>query len=342
MTSRWWHAAILLPAAMLLGCGGAHKGELAESLPTSAPRAVVVDTVIEGRILGQPLRAPYGVAVDFRGNVYLTDAGNHRLLSFTPELVPRSEVGGYGGDAGLLNRPGFVTVDNGLTLLVADRGNLRLARYNATLTFVNEISLLDFDDLGEFGEPSGVALSGYGEVWVADRDRNRLAVFDNIGKFDRYIAGYGYFGGQASTPGQQTETKDDGFYHSGGQVSTPEKLVEAPDGGFYVCDAGNGRVSLYDQYGNYLRSLGQGIVGFAVAAALDKNRRLWVLDGDEGRLMCLTLSGKLLFESVSQITGLDRPLKGATDLEVLADGRLVVVDSGNNRLVICRIITGDE
>ena len=321
MTFHWWQATIFVLAALLVACGGGRKDEVSESPPANAPTVLLVDTTISGTVLGQPLRAPFGVAVDFRGNVYLTDVGNHRLVSFAPDLKPIREVGGYGGDFGLLNRPGFVTVDNGLTLLVADRGNLRLVRYNATLTFVNEISLLDFDDLGEFGEPSGVALSAYGEIWVADHDRNRLAVFDNIGKFERYIAEYGY---------------------SGGQVSGPEKLVEAPGGGFYACDAGNGRINLYDQYGNYQRSVGQGIVGFAVAAALDKDRRLWVLDGDEGRVVCLTANGKLLFESPPQLTGLGAPLKGATDIEMLSDGRLVIVDSGNDRLVVCRILTNDE
>jgi sugar lactone lactonase YvrE len=312
---------MVLVAVSLAACGGARRADVNEAVPPDAPSALVVDTIIEGPILGQPLRAPYGAAVDFRGNLYLTEAGNHRLIRFTPDLVPRGEVGGFGGDAGLLDRPGFVTVDNGLTLLVADRGNLRLVRYNATLTYVNEISLLDFDDIGEFGEPSGVALSNYGEIWVADRDRNRLAVFDNVNKFERYIAEYGY---------------------SGGQVSVPEKLVETADGGFYVCDAGNGRISLYDQYGNYVRSLGHGKVGYVVAAAVDKSRGLWVLDGELGRLLFLTTSGRILFETSSQITGLDRPLKGATDIELLSDGRLLVVDSGNNRLIVCRILTNDQ
>lgn len=321
MKYRWRHGTILLPAVLVVACGGTPLPDVSEAALANAPTAVVVDTIIEGNILGQPLRAPYGAAVDFRGNLYITEAGNHRLIRFSPDLIPRAEVGGYGGDAGQLDRPGYITVDNGLTLLVADRGNLRLVRFNATLTYVNDISLLAFDDLGEFGEPSGVALSPYGEIWVADRDRNRLAVFDNVNKFDRYIAEYGY---------------------SGGQVSAPEKLVETADGGFYVCDAGNGRLSLYDQYGNYQRSLGRGTVGYAVAAALDAKRRIWVLDGEKGRLYCLSGSGALLFEAPPLLTGLDRPLLGATDIEVLLDGRLLLVDSGNNRLIICRILLNDQ
>lgn len=312
--------ALGLAVVSLVACGGPKDAAIEEVAQGKRPLAVIVDTIIEGEVLGQPLRAPYGVAVDFRGNVFVTDAGNHRLISFTDSLVPRREVGGFGGEPGLFNRPGFVTVDNGLTLLIADRGNIRLVRYNATLTFVNEIDLINTDVPGQFGQPSGVALSSYGEIWMADVEKDRIAVFNSADQFDRYVAEYGY---------------------SGGQVTVPEEIVELRNLGFLICDAGNGRVSLYDPYGNFTRSIGDRILSHPVAAAEDADGRLWVLDQEPTGLYCFDSKGALLFESPAQLTGSGKALSQASDIAVLKDGRLLIVDTGSNRLVIVRPVFND-
>lgn len=318
---RLFPAGLLIVAVLLsFACAGKKSGASGESSGDTAPLTVLVDTVISGDILGQPLRAPYGAAVDFRGNVYITEAGNHRVIAFNEALVPQREIGGYGSEAGQFNRPGFITVDNGLTILVSDRGNLRLARYNATLTFVNEIDLIRIEEPGQFGEPSGVALSPYGEIWMADWSKDRVAVFSNADQFDRYVAEFGY---------------------TGGQVSSPSEIVELRNGGFLICDAGNSRVSVYDEFGNFVRSLGDDHLSRPVAAAQTADA-LWILDHDPTRLLCFSERGKLLLELPAQLSGLDRALTEPTDIAALRDGRLLLVDSGNNRLVIVAPLFKDD
>ena len=55
------------------------------------PVALVVERVISGDILGKPLRRPFGLAVDVRGHVYVSDAGNSRIIKFNTDMdVARS------------------------------------------------------------------------------------------------------------------------------------------------------------------------------------------------------------------------------------------------------------
>lgn len=311
--------AVMAPALMaligLLSCGGANNSGEEIGPLVEHPAALIADQIIEGTILGEELVSPYGITVDFRGNVYVTDAGSNRLISFDPLMNPLEDIGGYGSGPTRFNRPGYLAVDNGLTLLIADQGNARLTYYNSSLTYVDEISLADVEDLSAYGEPSGVALTGYSEVWMADRAKDRVVIFDNTGRFDRFLAEFGY---------------------SGGQVSSPEAIVSDGRGEFIICDAGNGRLLRYDAFGNYVRSIGEKKLGYPVSAAVDSTGRYWVVDGESSSITCLSPRGIVLFETGPQMTGLPSSMQGLTDIAILRDGRLLIADSGRGRLIICR------
>jgi streptogramin lyase len=311
---------VVLWAALLLSCGGTGLPALEELSPAPRVSALVIDRIIEGDLLGKPLRYPSGLAVDLRGSVYVTDAGNHRLIKLTSSLEPQADIGGFGSAPGLLNRPGFVAVDNALSVLVADAGNGRLSRFDSRLNFTDDISLLDVDDPGRFGEPAGVALASYGEVWMADIDKNRIAVFDAAAKFDRFVAEFGY---------------------SGGQVNEPHKIVSDPVYEFLICDAGNGRIGQYDQYGNHVRSIGGKVLNYPIAAAVDTTGRIWVVDTKPLAIVCLSSFGEVIFESGSNLPGLNTNLSGVADIAVLPDQRLLLADRDNNRLVVCRVVSFD-
>jgi len=280
------------------------------------PLAVLVETTISGRILGEILRSPRGLAVDRLGAMYLVDAGNNRLIRFDRDLNPLHDFGGYGGDAGLFNRPEYVSVDNDLNLLVTDLGNRRLDRFDTRLNFVSEIVLEDEEDPLKFGEPSGVALGGYGAVWWCDRENDRLVIMDNVEQFDRFVGDYGY---------------------AGGQLHSPEKIVVGNDDNFYVCDAGNARLVVYDEYGNFEREIYNRAMRYPRSMVFDGDGRLWVLDSSLGALFCLDPSGRLLLETGPMLPGTGNRLDNPSDLAFTIDGRLIISDTGNNRLLVCQI-----
>ena len=286
----------------------------------SAPSMVLVVKEVKGQILKNRLNQPVGLAVDFRGDIIVTDAGNDRLLKFDTDLTPKLETGGYGGQLGLLNRPTYLAFDNELNLMVADEGNRRLSRFNSSLNFVDEILFSDDEDPFKFGYPSGIAFTEYGEIWVADREKFQIAVFNNVGTFDRILG-------------------DDSY--AGGRLSSPEKIVRDRQGNFIVCDAGNSRLVYFDSYGNLIRESNQSQWVYPVSVA-DDNRFMWVLDKSEGVLYCVNRREEIVFETGPNIPGTDTPLRQPSDIIFLLNGELLIADTGNNRLLLCRIAYEDE
>ncbi len=306
----------LLTALLFLSCGGPSDGIRQEVSDSPVPVAVMVERVISGAVLGMMLQNPVGLATDVSGNIYVSDAGNNRIIRFDSIFTARREVGGQGRQAGLLNNPSYLCVDNSLNVVVSEEGNRRVSRFNTNLNFVDVTDFYDFEDQTEYGYPSGLAVTDFGEMWVADREKNRLVVFDRTGKFDRYVGD---------------------FAHSGGQLSDPGKVLIDPNDDIIVCDAGNDRLVLYDEYGNYLGSVRHGNIKSPVAAVHHRGR-LWVLDGESGGLYNIDLDGNLVFSSGPLLPGNDRALKYPSDIIALSGDRLLISDSGNNRLVLCKAI----
>lgn len=286
----------------------------------AVPAAVVVERIIEGSVLGVKLSKPWGLATTDDGRLFVTDNGNHRLIEFDSNLQPARDIGGFGSAEGFFNRPTFIAIDQSLNIVVTDEGNRRLCRFNSQLLFVESISVFDEDDPLKFGYPSGVALTTYGETWVGDRDNDRIAVFNNVGSFDRFVGDFGY---------------------SGGQVISPEAIRLAPRDFFLVCDAGNGRLVLYDEYGNYERELIDDYLKYPISAA-PTGSGWWVIDGSTGRIVLITGRGEVLYEIVGQPMGTALPLSQPSDIALLPHDRLAIADTGNDRILICKIVREQE
>jgi sugar lactone lactonase YvrE len=156
---------------------------------------------------------------------------------------------------------------------------------------------------------------------MCDVDNNRVAVFDNVGRFDRFVGSYGY---------------------GGGELLQPEGIIAVKDERFYVCDAGNGRLVVYDEYGNYEFELYDDRMDAPYAAAMDRLGLLWVLDRTSGKLYGFNRQHRPVFEFGPLFPGTLSRLTNPFDLAFLPDGRLVLADTGNNRLLIGRVITASE
>jgi poly(3-hydroxybutyrate) depolymerase len=81
------------------------------------------------------LQAPWGLAVDSAGNLYIADTGNHRVRKVAPDGTISTVAGtgtrGFSGDGGKaaaaqLNQPCGVAVDSRGNLFVVDRLNYRV------------------------------------------------------------------------------------------------------------------------------------------------------------------------------------------------------------------------
>ena len=173
---------------------------------------------------------------------------------------------------------------------------------------------MDEEDPLKYGEASSVATTDFGELWVVDWEQGKIAVFDNSGRFESFVGDFGY---------------------TGGQLNRPEKILSDNDG-FLVCDAGNSRLVQYDGYGNFSRQITNDLFQYPLAAARAGEDGWWVLDGETGQLFFLDSGWKSAFVTGPMLAGSNQPMKKPSDLVILSDGRLLISDSGNNRLLVCR------
>lgn len=302
---------ILLPGCKL------KSNAVSELTIGPVPEGLLFQQSIEGVILGINISEPFGLTSDMGGNVYLVDAGNNRLIRFDRDLQPLRDIGGYGGDEGLLSAPSYISADNNLNLYVADGGNQRISVFDIRLNYAKQIELIDPDDPIKFGRPSGLKINQYGELWVADRDKSRIWIFSNIGSFDRSI------GGIEST---------------GGFLLNPAGMTSDAQGRTLVCDKGNSLIKIYDSFGIFLHEFGNKQMENPTGISVDKQGNIWVLDSKKPDLFCFDSRGELIFTPESLDPSGNYILKKPADLTVTPDNKLIISDFGNDRLLVFQIL----
>ncbi len=316
--ARLW-SAVIASLFLLSVCSHPPSNQLkaVEAIP---PGAIVVDTIIDGALFGMPLRKPAGLFLDGNGSLIVCDAGNDRIVRFTSLLKPEIEAGGRGTAGGLFIDPIAGAPDGPLNIRIVDRGNRRICRLDSRLQYVDEIPFSDLDDPLKFGSPAGAAVDKSGQVWVSDKDNNRIAVFSLIGQFDKFVGEFG---------------------SSGGGLLNPGKIVVDTHGSYFVSDIGDKRILVFDEYGNYTRMVADPEMKEPSGIFVDASDRLWVIDRADGKIFVYSSRGGRLMATGSPIAGLTMPLKSPADLVVVGE-RLVISDSGNDRLVVCRILPVQE
>ncbi len=176
-------------------------------------------------------------------------------------------------------------------------------------------------DDGEFRSPTGIALDGEGNIYVADTDNHCIQKFDRDGNF------VARWGGEA-------DSEEGAFYY-------PRGLATAPDGTVYVADSGNNRVQKFDPDGNLLGAWGQ--FGFAWrgaeagkfdvpwGVATDQQGHLYVSDTSNARIQKFQSDGTPLIK-----WGKDGSFDGAffypRGLAVDFAGHVYIADEGNHRV----------
>lgn len=226
-----------------------------------AKRDPIIETVAGKRDVGDDSPAtsaglydPVGIAVDRVGNLYIADGDSSRVRKIDASTgnistVAGSGVEGFGGDDGsavaaMLNRPVGVALDRAGNLLIADEGNHRIRKVDAS---TGNISTVAGTGTGGFGgdggpatsaklnSPSGIALDGIDNLYIADSENHRV----------RKVTA---FTGTISTA---AGTKGRGFSGDGGKATVakldePTGLALDAAGNLYIAELGNGRVRKVD------------------------------------------------------------------------------------------------
>ena len=139
---------------------------------------------------------PLGVSVDIKSNIFVADAGNHRIQKFQLARLCREgqtqitlgvcfikSWGTKGTDNGQFNHPNGISVDSKGNVFVADLLNYRIQKFTNNGDFIKSWGKPGTGN-GEFNAPTDVDVDpNTGYVFVADVNNNRIQKFDNNGMF---------------------------------------------------------------------------------------------------------------------------------------------------------------
>ena len=131
---------------------------------------------------------PEGIAIDRGGNIYISDAGTHRVRKVDTLGIITTVAGngkaGYGGDGGpgtlaLLNEPRGLAIGPAGDLLIADTLNSRVRRLGAGGVITTVAGGGGWGDGGPatlalLFWPRSVAADSAGNVYIADTQNNRV------------------------------------------------------------------------------------------------------------------------------------------------------------------------
>ena len=141
---------------------------------------------------------PHKIEVDDDGNVWVTDVGSapgkgQQVLKFSPDgdlLMALGTAGVRGSGPDEFDQPTDVTIGPNGEIYVADGhsggggalGNARIVKFDANGNFVRAWGRKGMGP-GEFDMPHALDTDSQGRVFVADRQNNRLQVFEPDGNF---------------------------------------------------------------------------------------------------------------------------------------------------------------
>jgi len=129
---------------------------------------------------------PHGLTVDKENNVWVTDVGLQQIFKFTHDgkLLMTSGVAKVAGNDSLhFNYPTDIAVANDGSFYVSDGyRNSRVAKFSKEGKYLFEWGKKG-NKPGEFNIPHSLAIDENNIIYVADRQNNRVQLFDTAGNF---------------------------------------------------------------------------------------------------------------------------------------------------------------
>jgi DNA-binding beta-propeller fold protein YncE len=251
-------------------------------VPTEIPmeeKPMTPDVLLEITNDPDSMKDPYGVAVNSSGNIYISDAGNSRVLVFDPAGVLLAAWDQKGSGEGQFNSMGFggLAIDSSDNVFVVDNGNHRIQKFDKDGAFLLQWGSEGTGD-GRFVRAIGIAVDADGNVYVTDDGNPFVQKFDNNGNFLMKFGGAG--------------TGDGQFSHATG-------IAVDTSGNIFVADYENKRVQKFDNAGNFLVTwkIGGDIEteGIPEAIAVDAQGNVYVSDYQLGRMQVFDNEGNFLW-----------------------------------------------
>ena len=264
----------------------------------------------EGSTVGM-FRSSWGVAVNARDEIAVTDSFNHRVQIFNRNGNYLRSFGREGDKAGEFKYPRGITFHNNGNIFVADSGNHRIQIFSGEGQYV-----------GSFGEKGnldsrlnytwGLSVDSDGNIIVAETGNKMIKIFSSDGTFLRNIGGQEAF-------------------------TCPIHCVQH-DTYLIVSDKKEHCIKVYDRNGNFQYKFGKegegdGELIHPACLSVNKSGHLMVCDSDNNRVQIFELNGRFLSKFGTK-GGNFGEFNSPRSLADLSTGEIVVADMGNNRIQI--------
>lgn len=210
---------------------------------------------------------PHGLRIDNDDDLWTTDDGSHLVLKLSSAgrvllVLGRKNVAAESD--WLFNQPTDVAFGKNGEIYVSDGyGNSRVVKFGRDGNFLKAWGKYGTGP-GEFNLPHSVAVGAQGNVYVGDRENQRIEIFDADGNFLKQWTGIGYPYGLFITADQHVWMIDGGYDriveldangkiigalgepgHAPGQLAWGHFLAIGRDGKIYVADVLNWRFQVY-------------------------------------------------------------------------------------------------
>ena len=316
------------------------------TLVTAAGTGVAGSSGDGGPATQAQLSFPAGLALDLQGSLLIADSGNHLIRKVTqsrissiakaathtglgfdslgalyiadPSAADVVKIPASGPSEVLLNAAAQDVVFSPDGNLYVSVGNtvLRVDAAGAVTTHAGGGSLAYGDNgsatAARLNHPAGVAMDSSGNLYIADRDNNRIRRVSPGGTIST-VAGTGA-SGNAGDGGLATQA----------QLNAPSSVSVDAAGNLYIADTGNQRVRKVTTDGHILAATNLGLLS-PVYAIPDFSGNIYIADAIAGKILKASANDGV---PATVLTGLNSPRGLALDQL----GNLYFTEAGGSRV----------
>lgn len=264
-------------------------------------------------------RAPVYLAIDHLGQVYVVDRLQHSINIF-------DAYGNYQG--ALTDATSLQTSVNQVEGGLAWKNPKQEIASSSSLA---DIKLKPHIPDSPLWSPLGIRMGIDGCLLITDVSPNGHSIY----KIEQSSTGRSVLTGDVINQ-LRFGTSGDGD----GELNFPNTAVSDESGRIYVSDGNNGRISVWDQHGNFEYHIGAGsdqdLIYLPRGLFIDSHQRLHVVDAVGHNILVFDISGeraKFLF-SFGDIGLGDGQFNYPNDITIDQTGRIYIADRENNRVQI--------
>ena len=263
------------------------------------------------------LKRPWGVAINLRGDLIVTEWDKHCASIFSPNGKKLQSFGKYGTKNGQFIHPCGLTVDGEGNAIIADNYNCRIQKFTSDGLFLAAVGTEGNGPL-QFDHPKDIAFNASNDkIYVVDKN-NRVQVLNPDLTF-------------SSTFGKTGNSK--------GQFNAPWGIACDSTGNVYVADSSNNHIQVFTADGHFLRKFQiydhaeSEAVHRPVGITIDANDFIYISESWKHRVFVLTSEGQFVTSLGQEGTEVGK-FECPRGLAVADGGVVYVCDRDNNRIQI--------